>query len=1072
MKSRISNTPNIQDKRYPCIDNSFQDDFIARFIQHAHNQPDKIALMTTEDAISYQQLYMDTLYWKSILHATQHHIVIVCLERTPSLIAILLALQWLGIPYIPVDPSIPIERLRAIIKDSQASTLFYSSITHPHCDTLACIHLDIAQVAPQLNFSIENLEHYAPSSQTTAYIIYTSGSTGTPKGVAISRLALNNFLAGMATYFLSGDGNEILLAITTLAFDIAALELYLPLWQQKTLFLATQTQHKDPLALTAILQNYPITLLQTTPAFWNMLLAIEWAPSHSLVALCGGEPLLPSLADRLLTKAAAVWNMYGPTEATVWCALKQIQANQPITIGHPIQNMEMYVMDDRQKRLPPYVKGELFISGIGLAEGYVNNPKLSQEKFTVCQSAFLGRLYRSGDLACTTENGEFIIFGRTDNQVKLHGYRIELEEIEAHLQTFPGVYESAVSIHHEQLVAYLKLLPNHRFSEQQLLQHLAIHVPEYMLPKRFVLLSELPKTLSGKIDRKALPIPQHISTHAKSTTRLTTMQESLRQIWVEELMVDTLHLQDNFFELGGHSLTASRIMVKIAHQFGVKINLNDFYHAPTLSEFTEIVAQAPVIKPANPVSLSNGQRWLPLHDFQLILWVSRIFEPKLRKFNVAKRKRIKGFLDKQILDAALQLILQKQEILSYKIHSIFPIQTQPTFNRLELQEISLLQYTQSEADAYLAQKFDQLFYKKTWRVNMPLISAMLYHLVDGQVELHICISHLLADEYSLSIFFKELSNAYLLLAHHKTRPIYHASQSYRHYIMHQHRVTQDHATNDAQFWKEYLQDAGLFNLPKHAIENKGESASLHVPLTDAFQQKLRQFCIQHRLTLNNALAAAIGLALFQCCGLDNSHPIVINTVRSTRDDPHYDNIIGCFLNIHPLKIRLDTQQTWLTLAQQAQQSSLETQPYQRASGLVKLAAIGRIPSARKPWKKCFISFALNLLAQCSNKFSYDKNFIKACTRLGSVDRSKQFLVNLNVLNNFLGIAQEDNQFLGHPSQSIPLHPYPVHMVKYVIDMFIHRSNDHNIPFLIITSNLTTEFKKNISDALMNIIENS
>lgn len=1046
------------------------DDLITKFIEHAHSAPNKIAIMTTTQAITYQQLYWNVIYWKTQLSQTHHSKIIICLERTPELLSLLLAMQWLGITYIPVDPSIPIERLRSIIHESQAHALVYDAATHPHFDGLSCDCLDIQtlnKTQPTLD------ETYPPKRTTTAYIIFTSGSTGKPKGVAIAYSALHNFLASMSGHFLQ-EASAMALAITTVAFDIAVLELYLPLWQQKTVFLANQMQHKDPLSLAMILNQYPITLLQTTSSFWSMLLASEWTSPVGLVALCGGEPLTQTLAGRLLEKVTAVWNMYGPTEATVWCALKHIQPDTLITVGRPIPNIEMRVMDAQQRILPPYIKGELFIGGIGLAEGYVNNPELTREKFISCPNALSGRLYRVGDLACTTAEGEFIIFGRTDNQIKLHGYRIELEDIEAHMQTFPGVRESAVEVSHEQLIAYLCLDAKMAFSQTVFIDYLKTHLPEYMIPKRIVLLDTLPKSLSGKIDRKALPTPSITTSQMDTVSTLTPLQLSLKRIWSEELALDTVNLHDNFFELGGHSLLAARIIVKIAHQFGKRINLSDFYHAPTIAEFVHILEQTP-LEERHEATLATHARWLPLHDFQFILWVSRIFEPKLRKFNVAKRKRIQGPLNKKALDSALQLVLQKQAILTYKIHRFYPIQTQRSKVSLTWSEHSLLDYADEAADTYLAQSFDYLFYKKTWPTHAPRVFAAMYHLNHGHVELHICLSHLIADEYSLSIFFHELSNAYLFFAHNALLNVQDSSQSYKHYIAEQNAQMHQHATSDAAFWYKYLKDAGLFYIPQRYVAKQAHSASTHIPLSEVFQSKLRQFCMHHHVTLNDVLCAAISLALFQCC--DNNerclpHELFINTVKSTRDNPHFDNIVGCFLRIHPVKLRVNPQQTLLSLAKQAQQSTLETTPYQRASGLIKLAAIGQLPAARKPLKKWLISLALSILSKCSPKFNYDKSILRACTTLAIADRSKQFLINLNILNNFLDNTHEEHALFGRPNQPIPLHPYPIHIINYMIDIFIHRSNDHNIPFLVITANLTSEFQQRLGDTLISIVESS
>ncbi len=1059
------------------------DDLIARFLEHAQTAPDKIAIITTEQSINYQQLYLDVLYWKSQLldampQNNEHgQIAIICLERSPLLLTLLLAMQWLGIPYIPVDPTIPIKRLRSIIEDSQAQALIYDINKHPDFAPLPCTLLDVEQMASKPSPE-HSVAPYRPKQTGTAYIIYTSGSTGKPKGVVISRQALHNCLASMSTYFLQEE-HAIALAITTISFDISVLELYLPIWQQKTVFIANQMQHNNPISIIEMLINHPITFLQATPSFWSMLLHLEWESPKKLVAICGGEPLTPILAQRLLTKVTTLWNLYGPTEATVWCALKQILPNTPITIGRPIHNMEMRVMDSEQRILPPYVKGELFISGIGLAEGYINNPELTRNKFIHDPDALSGRLYQTGDLACTTAEGEFIIFGRTDNQIKLHGYRIELEEIEAQMQTFSGVQETAATIYHEQLVGYISLAPHASFVEPDFMQHLAKYLPEYMLPKRVILLKALPKTLSGKIDKNALPYPTTTTSIADQTSQLTPIHLSLSYIWTQELKLDTIGIHDNFFELGGHSLLAARIISKVVQEFGKKTNLNDIYQAPTIAQFAKIVEQAPsaeihtLITPEHSLSL-------PLHDFQLLLWLSKFLVFSLKTPNIIWRKRVQGHLDKTALDLALQFVLQKQEIFSYHIHRFCPIQTRCTKQSLQYRqwiEQSLLHLPDAELETYLTQKCDALFHKKNWRIKRPWISAYLYYLNHEQVELQVCMSHLVTDEDSRSIFFNELSNAYLFFTQRGALHAYDSFQPYRYYVTHQHRITQQHSNTDAVFWANYLQDAGSFHFPQQYIMRNSEPITTQIPLSDSFVSILQKFCIQHHVTLNDVLCAAISLTLLQSCDNDMDcapHKLVFNITKSTRDNPQYDHVISCFLRVEFIILELKAQSTLLSLAKQAQQSAHETADYQRASSLVKHAAIGKMQLCRvkNPLKKFFTHLALTLLSKWFPELNLDKNLFQACEINSTIDRTQQFLINVNMSNYFMMDNNKKSHptLFGLPECAVPFHLCHMNLAKYLLDVFFHRSHDENIPLLIITANLTPEFQKRFGETLVSLIE--
>ena len=1049
------------------------DDLIARFIEHVHITPDKIAIMTSECSVTYYQLYLDVTYWKTQLLQMQGQVLIICLERSPLLLTLLLAMQWLGIPYIPVDPSTPIERMRAIIEDSQTQAVLYAASKHPDFSDLHCALLDVEQMASSAMPDYCD-EPYLAKQTGIAYIIYTSGSTGKPKGVVISRQAMHNFLASMSTYFLQEE-HAIALAITTVSFDISVLELYLPIWQQKTVFIANQMQHNNPISIVETLIHYPITFLQATPSFWSMILHLEWQSPPNLVALCGGEPLTPILAQRLLAKVTTLWNLYGPTEATVWCALKQILPNAPITIGRPIQNMEMRVMDSEQRTLPPYTKGELFIGGMGLAEGYINNPELSCNKFIRNQNALAGRLYQTGDLACTTIEGEFIIFGRTDNQIKLHGYRIELEEIEAQMQTFPMIQESAATVYNEQLVVYLSLTPNASFVESDFMQYLAKYLPGYMLPKRIVLLRTLPKTLSGKIDKKSLPVPVVMTSHIP-TEQLTSMQLSLSQIWMEELAVDTLSIHDNFFSLGGHSLRAARIIASIAQQLGKKTHLNDFYQAPTIAEFAKIIEQAPLIE-YNETVMTAHTGTLPLHDFQFMHWIGRLFEPQLKVINVVTRKRWQGRLNSAALSSAVQLVLRKQAAFSYRIHRFYPLQT--PCNKLSLQwaEISLVDMSVDAAESYLVQASHKLFHHKTWRATEPLLSMDVYHLKNDQIEFQICMSHLIADERSLTIFFQDLSNAYLYFMQIATLSTHHSGQCYSSYVAQRHETMQQHTYEDDIFWTNYLQNTDFFYFPKQFITQGKTPAPVEIPLPQSFITNLRQFCSRHKVGINDTLCAALSLALMESCDNDMDcvpQEFCISMNKSTRDKPLYDHAIGCFLSMDTIKLTLSPRASLSDLAKQAQASSSETSKHQRAASLVKIGAMNQATTRKKNLVKFFIGLGLHLLAKGFPKLMLNKTLIKIFKNMAVADRKQQFFINLNVLNQFADYKNTQQQavYFNLPQQPIPPHPNLTQVIDYMLELTFHRDDVQQPPCLVIAANLTPEFQKRLGETLISFVEHA
>lgn len=1052
-----------------------QDNLISKFLTNVKLSPDEVAVKTKDTALTYNQLYLDVLRWKEQLNPHVQDKTIVCLDRTPRLIAILLALQWLKVTYIPVDPSLPIGRLHTIIEDSQAQTFLYDTENLSEYADLSCLVINLTEI--ELYQLLKPVQLHQREQNNIAYIIYTSGSTGKPKGVAVSRSALDNFLASMSRYFLKEE-NALLLAITTIAFDISMLELFLPLWQKKTVFLADQAQHNDPLSLTRLLMDYPITLLQATPSMWKLLAPMEWAAQSRLVALCGAEPLASTLAKNLLAKVKELWNMYGPTEATIWCALKQIRSDEPITIGYPIHNTEMRVMDSSNAILPPYVKGELFIGGLCLAEGYVNNDKLTQERFVPCKNALGGRLYRVGDIACSTPEGEFIIFGRTDNQIKLHGYRIELEEIESHIQALPTIRECAVQLYKEQLIAYLCLTNSATFSENDFIVQLAASLPEYMVPQRLIFLDKLPLSSSGKIDRKALPSPSLPTTEGseeKEETQLSSTQLLLIHIWSEELGVETVGIYDNFFALGGHSLIATRITLRIFHLIGKQITLHDFYRAATIAHLSEIIAQIqPSEHPVNDKEKTIlDKSWLPLNDFQLTLWIATFFEPGIKKFNNAARRRLQGPLNKKALDRALQLVFQKQEILSYTINRFYPAQKRQAHCSLVWKDISLINYDDETCESYLAESLEALFYQKLWTSHAPMIFAKLFYLKGDQIELQIGISHFISDEDSLVIFFQDLINAYHFYENYTTLTTKGLSHPFITYVLQENELSTKFAVSDEAFWEKYLHGTDYYYFPqKHLIKNtakKPSSFSTFLEIPESVLEKIRQFCIQHHLTLNETLFAAICLSLQQCNNSEkkSSKEFVMNTIRSTRDDPNYDSVIGSFLRVHTIKVHLSEDKSLLNLAKQVRQSLLETIEYQRAPTLIKFAAIGY----KNKLQTRLISWVSILFSRLSYLINLNPSLLKACLVLSLTRPKNGFIINLNIFSNFFS-EKNIPAFFDEDKKPPSPHSYTINIVKNVCEICFHRNPDNNKPFIAITSNLTHDFREYFAKTIIEILTNA
>jgi len=459
------------------------------------------------------------------------------------------------------------------------------------------------------------------TADNLAYVIYTSGSTGKPKGVLVTQGPLVNLLHSVAEKPGLAE-TDVVLAVTTLSFDIASMEIFLPLIVGARLVLGSQRIASDGAFLSAKLDECHATFMQATPSGWQLLLAAGWKGNDRLKILCGGEALSRDLAQALLSKSASVWNGYGPTEGTIYSTIQEIQrtenaASEPI--GRPIANTWAYILDHRLRPVPVGIVGELYIGGAGVARGYLDRPQLNAERFLPdpFRPGPGARIYRTGDLARYRPDGVIEFLGRADDQVKIRGHRIELGEIEAVISQHPGICGAVVVAQQEaggtrRLVAYVVSSDGAPFSASDMRAFLKRSLPDFMVPSLFVPLDRLPLTPSGKVDRKALPTPGATRPELERAfvPPRTEAEARLAEIWAKELKVERVGIRDNFFELGGHSLLAAQVISRVRDSFGFELPLRALFESPTLEALAKVVEEAKRIKPQpespGPVPLSRS----------------------------------------------------------------------------------------------------------------------------------------------------------------------------------------------------------------------------------------------------------------------------------------------------------------------------------------------------------------------------------------------------------------------------------------------------------------------------------
>jgi amino acid adenylation domain-containing protein len=559
-----------------------------------------IAVSFAGEQLTYRELNQranQLAHYLQTLGVKPEVLVGICIERSLEMLVGLLGILKAGAAYLPLDPRLPQERLELILSDSQVPVLLTDNqklFADDEHRKVVCLRTN------QENIATHSKDNPAPcaTAKNLAYVIYTSGSTGKPKGVEIPHSAVVNFLKSMQ----SEPGiteSDVLLAVTTVSFDIAALELYLPLITGAQVVLATREVASDGKLLKELIDTAGATIMQATPASWQMLLAAGWSGSPQLKILCGGEGLTSDLAQHLLEKSAVVWNLYGPTETTIWSTVSKVEAAQLshalAPIGRPIANTQIYILDSYFQPVPVGVLGELYIGGVGVARGYLNRPELTAERFVANPFSVDYCLYKTGDLARYLHDGNIEYVSRIDHQVKIRGFRIELGEIENTLSAHPEVREAVVitrsdQSEEKQIVAYFTA-QQQQPTPETLRDFLRQKLPDYMVPTAFVILDALPLTPSGKVNRRALPKPtvSSFSQHNEFITPRNDTERGLAKIWSEILNIQPVGVKDNFFEIGGNSLSAIHLIASIEQQFGKELPLSAILTNPTIEKFANLL---------------------------------------------------------------------------------------------------------------------------------------------------------------------------------------------------------------------------------------------------------------------------------------------------------------------------------------------------------------------------------------------------------------------------------------------------------------------------------------------------
>ena len=780
----------------------------ARFAAQAIRTPAAPAVVTAEEILDYATLGARVERLARHLAALGIGVeakVGIAVDRSAALPVAALGVLAAGASYVPLDPGYPAERLAYMAADAGLAALIVEgegTALPATLATLAAAHPAVGAVV-ELTAGGEVVGEPAasqgnelpplPLPENLAYTIYTSGSTGRPKGVELSHCALASFLAAMIERPGIGAA-DVLVAVTSLSFDIAGLELYAPLLVGGRIVIARRDVVADGRLLADLLATSGATILQATPSGWRVLLASGWAGAPGLKALVGGEALPPALAAELRPKVSALWNMYGPTETAVWSALDRV-GEGAITIGRPVPGTQSYVVDAAGELLPKGVPGELRIGGAGVARGYHARPDLTAERFLPdpFSSAPGARLYRTGDLARFLPDGRIEILGRIDHQVKIRGHRIELGEIENALAEVPGVAAAAAIVfgdgEERRIAAYVVERSGVSLGEGAALRetlgaHLRDRLPEAFVPSTFTRLDRLPLTPNGKVDKRALPSPELPGAEALAPPRTPT-EKRLAGFWQELLGVAAVGIESHFFQLGGHSLLGMRLVARVREELGLELPLRRLFEAPTLGALAAAIdrgddtgvgerdlkdgkdlkeqGKAAVVEAALAAPVLRPRRTIaPLSFAQQRLWVLDRLTPGNPFYNLGGAVRLSGPLDRGALHASVREIGRRHDTLRTRFAEIGGEAVQIVEPDLVLRtaEIDLAGLGQTLGDAELLRLSRAQLALSFDLGAAPLLRSWLLGFSPREHALVYAMHHIVSDGWSMGLLFGEVAQIY------------------------------------------------------------------------------------------------------------------------------------------------------------------------------------------------------------------------------------------------------------------------------------------------------------------------
>ena len=921
------------------------------FEEQAERVPNSVAIAFDSEQINYGELNRKAnqlAHYLQEQHVGPEMLVGICMERSIEMIVAMLATLKAGAAYVPIDPSFPARRVNDLLEDTHSPLIltlqkYVGAVSHSPVKIVS------------LDSDWENISHYSDANAASsvnpdnlAYVMYTSGSTGKPKGVAITHENVN-WLVHNLDHLAISESDTVAHASHP-SFDAVVYEIWGALLKAAKIEIVSKETMLSAAELRRKLEDAGISVLYLTAAIFTQLASQEPTIFSTVkTVITGGEALANRWARNVLQQGGPekLIHEYGPTEATVFSSIHLVEdveaGERNLPIGKPLSNTQSYVLDEEMQPVPIGISGELYLGGDGIARGYWERAEQTAEKFVPDPfGERVGeRLYRTGDVARYRTPGELEFIGRKDQQVKLRGIRIELEEIEVVLGACEGVQACKVIVRSdvgsdELLVAYIAAEKG-TVSESEIREFLKERLPGYMVPSFFVLLDALPLTPNGKIDVRALPAPEMVHRdEGSSVAPYTAIEEMLCQIWSEVLEVETVGIDENFFDFGGHSLLVILVISRVREVFGVEIPVSSIFDKPTVRELAQQIETTLETRDgsASALRLQSVSREAPLalSFAQQRLWFIDQMEPGSVFYNVPMPKRLLGTLNVDALERALGELVRRHESLrtSFPMHNGEPLQVIAEAGEWRLDKIDLCALPRAEREAVVQELVRREWHEGFDLSTGPLFRVKLLQVKDAEHVLLLTMHHIIADGWSVDILFRELALLYNAYSQGQASPLADLEVQYADYAAWQREYLQGEVlAEQLSYWKEQLAGApAVLELPtdhaRPAVQSfRGDLELFELPVE--LSEKLQQLSQRENVTLFMTMLAAFQVLLSRYSG---QQEVVVGTPVAGRTRAEVEPLIGSFVNTLALRADLSGGPSFRELLKQVRERCLGAYAHQ------------------------------------------------------------------------------------------------------------------------------------------------